>query len=189
MRKVKNFRVNLRAKEISRLLKGFINTAELAEEIEKSIPQYCYFYCKFIVPSLVYETFSKDVFLFDCSEDVPPKWIAKSVFFVTLGNNLYEEYEKNKEAFGEYTEKIVSAIATGALEESKKFARKLILNEAREENCELSENLSISKDLCESAANNIPINKIGMSVESGKLNPCYSSCGLFYWVPLKKTRK
>jgi len=189
MRKIKNFRVNLRVKEVLRLARELINAAELFEEIEQSVQRYCRFYCKFVVPSMVYETFPKGMLPFSCGKGTPSKWVAGSIFFVTIGNGVCDEYEKNKKTFDEYGGKFVSAIAVNALEESEKFARKLILSEAQEENCVLSEKVVIQKDLYEMAAQNIPINKIGMSIEAGKLNPRYSSCGLFYWTPLKKNKK
>ncbi|MDR1784295.1 MAG: hypothetical protein LBQ99_00910 [Endomicrobium sp.] len=191
MRKIKNFRVNLHVKEVSHLVKRLANTAELLEEIEKSVRRYCCFYYEFISPSLIYETFSREFLsLFVYKEGVPSKWIAGSIFFVTLGDNLYKEYEKNEETFGEYTGKIIiSALAINALKQSRNFTQKLVLAEAREENCELSEDVGVYKNLYKIATKDIPIKKIGVSVESEELSPKYSSCGLFYWIPSKKRQK
>ena len=135
MRKIKNFRVNLRLKEILRVIKKLMNTAELSIEFEKSVQRCCRFYSKFLVPSVVYETFSKETLPFVYEKDAPSKWIAESVFFVTIGSGLYEEYKRNEEIFGEYTEKIVSVISSDALEQSKNFIQRLVSSEAQEENC------------------------------------------------------
>ncbi|MCA6079340.1 MAG: hypothetical protein LE169_00370 [Endomicrobium sp.] len=172
-----------------RVIKKLMNTAELSLELEKSVQRSCRFYSKFLVPSVVYETFSKETLPFIYEKDVPPKWIAESVFFVTIGSSLYEEYKRNEEIFGEYTGKIVSVISSDALEQSKKFIQRLVLNEAQEENCEISRVVDIPPCLYEAAAKFIPVSKIGINAESGELSPLYSTCGLFYWTSSKKRTK
>jgi hypothetical protein len=189
MRKIKNFRINLRVKEILRIIKRFVNAVELSVELEEEVRQCCCFYSRFLVPSVVYETFSKEPFSFVCEKEVPSKWIAKSVFFVTIGGNICEKYEKDEGIFGEHTEKIISAIAVDALEQSKKFIQRLISNEAQGENCEISKSIDIPPHLYETAAGCIPTDKIAISAKDGKLNPRYSECGLFYWIPSKKKTK
>ncbi|BAG14054.1 hypothetical protein AGMMS5026_05480 [Endomicrobiia bacterium] len=189
MRKIKNFRINLRIKEILGIIKKLVNVVELSIEVEEAVRRCCRFYSRFLVPSAVYETFSKEMLPFVFEKDVPSKWIAESVFFVTIGGDLYEEYKKDEGTFGEHTGKIISAVAVDALEQSKNFIRRLISSEAQEENCEISRNVDIPPLLYETTTGCIPADKIGISVEDGKLNPRYSECGLFYWIPSKKKTK
>ncbi|MDR0820063.1 MAG: hypothetical protein LBN19_00795 [Endomicrobium sp.] len=189
MRKIKNFRINLRIKEILRILKKLVNTVELSVELEESVRRSCHFYSRFLIPSAVYETFSKETLPFVFEKDLPSKWIAESVFFVTIGCDLYEEYKKDKGTFVAHTGKIISAVAVDALEQSKNFIQRLISNEAQEENCKISRSVDIPSHLYKTAAGCIPTDKIGISAEDGKLNPQYSECGLFYWIPSKKKAK
>jgi hypothetical protein len=189
MRKIKNFRINLRIKEILRIIKRLVNAVELSVEFEEAVRRCCRFYSIFLVPSAVYETFSKEKLPFVCEKDAPLKWIAESVFFVTIGGDLYEEYEKDERTFGKHTGKIISAVGVDALEQSKNFIQGLISNEAQGENYEISRSVDIPPHLYEMAAGCIPADKIGISAEDGKLNPRYSECGLFYWVPSKKKAK
>ncbi|GHT51965.1 hypothetical protein AGMMS49990_07440 [Endomicrobiia bacterium] len=189
MRKIKNFKVNLRVKEISRVIKKLIGAVEPSVELEKTIRQCCRFYVKFLVPSAIYETFSKETLPFAYEKGAPPKWVAKSVFFVTICDNLYDEYKKNKSVFGEHTCKIVSEIAIDALDQSKNFAQRLISNEASEENCEISRVVDIPSNLYSEFSKVVPIDKIGISIESEDIIPKYSTCGLFYWIPSNKKRK
>jgi hypothetical protein len=189
MRKIKNFKVNLRVKEISRVVKKLINTVELSVEFEETIQRCCRFYVKFLTPSVVYETFSKEALPFAYEKDVPSKWVAESVFFVTIGDDLYDEYKKNKSVFGEHTGKIVSAIAVDALNQSKNFVQRLISNEAQDEDCVISRIVDIPNDLYAEFSKVVPIDKIGISIESGDIIPKYSTCGLFYWIPSKKKEK
>jgi hypothetical protein len=189
MRKIKNFKINLRVKEILRVVKKLRNVADLSVELEETIRRCCRLYFKFLSPSVIYDVFSKDALPSTYEQDAPSKWIAESVFFVTIGNGLYEEYKKNEEAFGEHTSKIVSAIAVDALEQSKFFAQRLISNEAQDENCEISRIVDVPRDLYREFAKVIPIDKIGINIESEDVSPKYSTCGLFYWIPSRKKAK
>jgi hypothetical protein len=189
MRKIKNFRINLRIKGILNIIKKLVNVVELSVEFEEAVRRCCRFYSRFLVPSAVYETFPKERLPFVCEKDVPLKWIAESVFFVTIGVDLYEKYKKDERTFGEHTEKIISAVSVDALEQSKNFVQRLISNEAQGENCEISRSVDIPPCLYETAVGCISAGKIGISVEDGKLNPRYSESGLFYWVPSKKKQK
>ena len=189
MRKIKNFRVNLRVREITRVIKKLINAPELPVEIEEAVQRGCHFYSKFIVPCVVYDAFAKDALPFVYEKDAPAKWAAQSIFFLTIGRQLQEEFKKNEEAFGEHTGKIVSAVAVDALEQSKNFIQRLIAGEAEEENCELSRSVELPADLYAEAAKLLPIDKIGVSIDDGTLEPQYSCCGLFYWMPSKKKSK
>jgi hypothetical protein len=79
MRKIKNFRINLR------IIKRLVVTAELSVEFEKAVRQCCRFYSRFLDPSVIYETFSKKHASFCLQKNVSSKWIAASIFFVTIG--------------------------------------------------------------------------------------------------------
>jgi len=181
--------VNLRVKKISQTFRKLVDVANVSVELEELIQKYCHFYSKFLSPAVIYETFSKEKFPFICDKDMPSQWIAGSIFFVSIGSSMYEEYGRNKESFEKYSREIVSAIAVYALEQSKNFTQKLILKEALEENCGISKDIGILQDLYGVAADSISADRIGISVKSGKISPQCSSCGLFYWMPLKKKRK
>ncbi|MDR2192019.1 MAG: hypothetical protein LBO62_03990, partial [Endomicrobium sp.] len=188
MRKIKNFKVNLRVREIARVIKKLTNASELAPELEESVQRSCHFYSKFLVPSVVYDTFAKGALDFMYEKDAPQKWVAQSVFFLTIGAKLSEEFAKNETAYGEHTPKIVSAIAVDALEQSKNFLQRLLSAEAEDENCELSRSFELPKDYYERAARSLPIDKINLTLQDETLIPQYSACGLFYWSPSKKSK-
>jgi activator of 2-hydroxyglutaryl-CoA dehydratase len=189
MRKIKNFKVNLRMKDISRVIRKLINAVDVSAELEETIQLSSRFYVKFLSPSVVYDTFSKESLPFVYEKDIPPKWIAESIFFVTIGSALEEEYKKKENAFGEHTSKIVSAIAVDALEQSKNFVQRIISNEAQDENCEVTIAVDIGSEYYEEVSKVIPVDKIGVSTEVGTIYPKYSSAGLFYWIPSKKKTK
>ncbi|MDR1196254.1 MAG: hypothetical protein LBL00_07255 [Endomicrobium sp.] len=188
MKKIRNFKVNLRTREIIRVIKKLTNAAEMDVETEEFVQRACHFYSGFVAPSVVYDTFSKDTVSFVYEKDAPSKWIARSVFFITIGTKLEEEFKKNESAFGEHSKTIVSAIAVDALEQAKNFTQRLIAAEAADENCDISRSAEIPADLYEEAAKVVPADKIDISVIEGKLSPQYSTCGLFYWTPSGKRK-
>ena len=189
MRKIKNFKVNLRVREIVRVIKKLTNSADLAPELEEAVQRGCHFYSKFLVPAVVYDTFAKGSLPFLYEKDAPQKWVAQSIFFLTIGDKLSEEFKKNETAYGQHTPKIVSAIAVDALEQSKNFLQRLLSNEAEDENCELSRSSELPKDYFTQAAQILPIDKINLTLQGETLIPQYSTCGLFYWTASKKTNK
>ena len=71
-----------------RVIKKLTNTAEMQVETEEAVQRACYFYSKFIAPSVVYDTLSKENISFAYEKDAPSKWVARSVFFVTIGTAL-----------------------------------------------------------------------------------------------------
>lgn len=190
MRKIKNFKINIRPREISRILRKLLNISELGIDIEESVQRACFFYGKCIKPAVVYDTFSKETMIFPFISETPDKWIAVSPYILTIGNSLKEEFDNKKDIFGEYTTQIVSAISADTLEQSKNFVQKLIASEAFEENCELSRHVEVPDNFYNEISKVLPIEKINVALsEEGRFEPVYSAVGLFYWIPLKKRSK
>ena len=191
MRKIKNFKINIRPREISRIVRKLINVSELSIDIEESVQRACYFYGKTINPAVVYETFAKDTttFVFD-NPEIPNKWVAASYYILTIGNTLKEEFEKKQDVFGQYTTQIVSAISADTLEQSKSFVQKLVISEASDEQCELSRGIELPADKYNDICKILPIEKINVAIsEDGQFEPEYTVTGVFYWIPVKRKSK
>ena len=187
MRKIKNFKISIRTREISRIIRKLLNMEELTIEIEEAIQKSCFVCEKIIKPAVVYDTFSKEAMAFSLEIEPPEKWIAVSPYILTIGNVLQEEYNKNKSLFGEYGVQIVSAISADALEQSRNFVQKLLASEASDENCELSRNIDLPKQYNSEIIEYLPVDKINLSLtDDGNFIPESSMAGLYYWIPLKK---
>ncbi|MCR4663527.1 MAG: hypothetical protein K5622_06555 [Endomicrobiaceae bacterium] len=187
MRKIKNFKISIRTREISRIIRKLLNVEDLPIEVEEAVQKACFVCEKVIKTAVVYDTFSKETTVFSIDIEAPEKWIATSAYILTIGNVLQEEYEKNKELFGEYGVQIISAISADALEQSRLFVQKLLSSEATDENCELSRNIELPKQYNQEIVNFLPVDKINLSLdEEGNFVPTNSRAGLYYWIPLKK---
>jgi hypothetical protein len=190
MRKIKNFKINIRTREISRIIRKLLNVEDLPIEIEEAVQKSCFVCEKIIKPAVIYDTFSKETMIFPIEIEVPEKWVAISPYILTIGNVLEEEYNKNKELFGEYGVQIISAISSDALDQSKNFIQKLLASEASDENCELSRSIELPKQYNQEIIKYLPVDKINLSLtEEGNFIPVNSMAGIYYWIPLKKRNR
>jgi len=195
MRKIKNFKITIKNREVSRMLRKLLNVEELSIEQEESVQRACFFYNKTINPAVVYDTYSKESGIFSFNLEEPAKWIAFSPYIITIGNKLQEEFNKNKDMFGEHTIQIVSAISANTLEQSKNFVQKILGDDAQKEYCELSRNIEIPNNLYSEICKTLPIDKINVSLITGednktfKFEPSNTITGLYYWIPVKRRTK
>jgi hypothetical protein len=190
MRKIKNFKINIRNREISRIIRKLLNMEELPIEVEEAVQKSCFICEKIIKPAVVYDTFSKEAMTFPIEVEAPEKWIAISPYILTIGTVLQDQYNKDKELFGEYGVQIVSAISADALEQSKNFVQKLLASEASDENCELSRSIELPKQYNPEIINFLPADRINLSLsDDGDFIPANSTAGLYYWIPLKKRNR
>lgn len=192
MRKIKNFKIHLRDREIERALKTLMSVERLPEEFLQNLPEALHFYSKSIRPSILYETFPKESLNLEGKTDekeILSKLTAKTVLFASVGKELEEEYKKNETLYGSNTQEIVSSIAVEALQQCRKFALRLINAQAQEEDNEILPAGEIASQNYEVLQKLLPIDKIDISLQNNLLIPKYSICELFYWTSLKKKGK
>ncbi|MDR2771989.1 MAG: hypothetical protein LBB93_00805 [Elusimicrobiota bacterium] len=186
MRKVRNFNINLRTKEILRSIKRLNAETEIDAAVEIEVQRACRYYLSFISPSVIYDVLKKDLSDFAYEKDAPAKWIARSVFFVSIGDQLQKEGEENPSLFSRCGENLLSTIAVDALDQSKSFVCRLIAKEAELEDCSITRAIEIPAEFYPPIIEKIPIDKIEMAFENGVLFPKYSFCAMVYWMPNKK---
>ncbi|MDR2709694.1 MAG: hypothetical protein LBC07_06960 [Elusimicrobiota bacterium] len=191
MRKVKNFKIHLTPKEITRLIKRLDAKTQYPENFEFTVNKAIKHYIDFIYPSVIYDVFSKGFLTLSKEPDekeTPAKWIARSFFFLTIGDAIEQEFLKDKQRFGEYSAQIVSSIAAGALNQAKNFVCRLIAAQAEDEDCQCLHDAEVDPSLYGELAQVLPIEKIGLSLVDGKFEPKYSMCCASYWIGAKKKK-
>ena len=188
MYKIKNFKINLRNRDIVRSVKKLANMPEMTVDVEESVQKACFHFAKFLKPATLYKTFSKDTESLELSTEAPKRHVAQTYYIVTIGDGLEEEFNTNKEAYGEYTQMIVSAIAADAADLAKNFVARLLTKEASEEKCEVSRPEELPKEKYESVCGLLESAKIGVEVVEEAFKPRYTAAGVFYWTPLKKRK-
>ena len=190
MRKIKNFKISIRTREISRIIRKLLNVEDLPIEVEEAVQKSCFVCEKIIKPAVVYDTFSKETMIFPVEIEAPEKWVALSPYILTIGNVLEEKYNSDKQLFGEYGVQIISAISADALDQARNFVQKLLASEASDENCELSRSIDLPKEYNQEIIKYLPVDKINLSLtEDGNFVPVNSIAGIYYWIPLKKRNR
>lgn len=188
LKKIKKFKITLRNREVTRLLKATTEVTEVTPQLEEAIQAETLNVVKNASCAAVYDTFFKENFPAELVISPPENWVAVSVYLVTVGDNI-EAFKNEAHSRGEnILSQIIHSSGLEALEQSAGFIQKLIADEAKEENCELSDRKRVNTpEFYNSLFKILPGDKIGVQLlEAGTLKPLYSSGGVIYWIPLKK---
>jgi hypothetical protein len=137
MTKIKNFRIFLRSREIARLLKnreGIPTTPDLEASIEQAIKESK----RFLETAALFTTLSKAI-----AQKTTPLLLADSATAVsliaaTVGPKLEEERAAALAANEPARASLLAALQEEALHQSVQFAVKLISEQAKEEECDVS---------------------------------------------------
>lgn len=186
MRKIKKFKINLRQREIARLLKATTKT-EITPQLEEAIQRESVHLLPFISPAAIYETEPKEKVIADLSAAAPDRWVAASYYTVTIGNEIEEELRQAQARNEKMRAQILHAVALEALEQTDNFIQRLMTDEAKDESCELSRPQQVQTAVWQSFAGVLPADKIGVSRdENGHFTPLYADAGIVFWTPVKK---
>lgn len=188
MKKIKKFKITLRTREITRLLKATSELKEITPQLEEAVQSETINIQKIVSPAAICETFFKDKFPQELLVSPPDNWVAASVYLVTVGTDI-EKLKNEAHARGEnILSQIIHSAGLEALEQSAAFVQRLIVDEAKDENCELSDRKRLNTpEFYTNLFASLPGDKIGVKItENNLLDPLYSSGGIIYWMPLKK---
>jgi hypothetical protein len=135
--KIKNFRINLRAREIARLLKSQAKL-QMTPALEASIEHAIHANKRLIQPSAVYTTLTRSTAEKATALPLADPAVAVSVIAVTIGSGLEEELTGAADRQDALQGSLLSALRDEGLQQSIQFIMKLIEDQAKEEDCEMS---------------------------------------------------
>jgi hypothetical protein len=187
MKKIKKFKINLRQREIARLLKATTKT-EITPQLEEAIRRESARLQPLINPAAVYETQPKEKVAEELSAAAPERWVAASSYVVTIGSEVEGEIRDAQGRSEGMLAQILHAVALEALEQTDNFVHRLLVDEARSESCELSDRQQVATTVAWTpfSAALLP-DKIGVSLKDpDRFTPMFSSAGIVYWIPVKK---
>ena len=93
MRKIKNFKISIKSREVSRMLRKLLDMEELSIDIEEAVQKACFYYNKTIKPAVVYDTFSKESMALNLNIETPAKY-----YFEDLGlRNARLNFRQNEQ--------------------------------------------------------------------------------------------
>lgn len=188
MKKIKNFKINIRPREVMRLLKNTTRLGEITPQIEEMVQRETRRLQKVVAPAAIYETQPKEKFPQALAADPPENWVAASVYLFTIGHDIEREISEARKRDENVLSDILHSIAIEALEQSGNFINRLLLDEAKEESCELSCRQSVGNgDPWQSFLRILPGDKIGVERRDEEaFSPRYTSGTVVFWSPVKK---
>lgn len=179
MRKIVGFKISLRAFETLRRAKKSAHPlpSDSLGEIQSALDQVV----KTLKPAILFETFGRE----DLDQKLlsPVSGLAYSLILATLGEASGEPWPDT--LIGQE-----ALIVEMALDECRKFALGLIMDEARKDSCELSPSSPLlDPQALQIAVKKLEGNKIGVSFSEGRLRPAASSALTLSWISRVKRKK
>jgi len=185
MTKIKNFRVNLRPREIARWLKkerGLESTPELELAIGEAVKEAK----RWLTPAAVYTTLTRKTAEKMTTIPLPPEAVALSVTAVSIGKGL--QAERQSAESGSMRGMLLAALEQEALSQSLQFTVRLIGEQAEEEDCEMSSPVSVQEaPVASSLATLLGVARIGIELDpSAPEPPPYVRVSYWFWTPAVK---
>jgi len=137
MTKIKNFRISLRPREIARFLKAQ-SKLQITPALEASIEHAVNDAKRLVQPSAVYTTLTRSTAEKATSLPLADSDVAASVIAVTIGPALQDEIVGAVDRQDTLQTGLLEALRVEALHQAVQFVVRLIDNQAKEEECDLS---------------------------------------------------
>jgi hypothetical protein len=186
MTKIKNYRINLRPREIARSLKNEHQIAT-TPEIELAVDAAIKRWKALVHPAAVYTTLTRTTAEKATSIAFPDKTVAVSVLAATIGPD-FSATQASIEGEGAPSEALLmAAVQHEALQQAVQFGIKLLQDQAKEEECELSQAV-VAEDpkLVSGLGNLLGTSRIGINAEEGALPP-HARLIWVFWSPVGKS--
>jgi hypothetical protein len=173
MTKIKNFRIHLRAREIGRLLKAQ-SKLQLTPELEASIEHAITHWKRILQPAAVYTTLTRGTAEKATALPLADPAVAVSTIAATIGPALDQEIQAATDRQDTLQAALLSALRDEALQQAVQFIGRLIDDQAKDEECDLSE-MRVVEDgvLAASLGSLLGAQRIGIPVnpDTSKLPP------------------
>jgi hypothetical protein len=137
MTKIKNFRIHLRPREIARFLKAQAKL-QITPALEASIEHAANDAKRLLQPAAIYTTLTRSTAEKATSLPLADPTVAASVIAVTIGSALEEEIAAASGGQDALQASLLSALREEALQQSVQFIMRLIEDQAKEEECDMS---------------------------------------------------
>ena len=137
MTNIKNFRISLRPREVGRLLKNQAKV-QITPELEASIEHAVNDAKRMLQPAAVYTTLTRNTAEKATSLPLTDPIVAVSAIAVTIGKGLDEEIAIAADRHEALQGSLLQALREEALQQAVQFIMRLIEDQAKDEECDLS---------------------------------------------------
>ena len=192
LRKIKKYKITIRPSYASRLAKKkFAEAAPDDETLERETEQEIRRCEPLIVPTALYDTFSRKETpepLRKLWEQAPSaKTLSLSLIAASLDPRIEQEIDALREKAEAHQSVLAEAVARESLDQSVNFVHRLIGEEAKDDNCELSPLWPVEPALVRDFLGALESHKAGIMLkDDDRFTPLYSRVSFCFWVPLSK---
>jgi hypothetical protein len=173
MTKIKNFRIALRAREVARILKAQAKL-QITPALEASIEHAINDSKRLLQPAAIYTTLTRGTAEKATPLPLADPAVAVSTIAITIGSALEEEIQTASDRQDAMQASLLNALKAEALQQAVQFIMRLIEDQAKEEECELSAPRDVTEGvLLTSLGSLLGTQRIGIDLasESSKLPP------------------
>jgi len=189
MRKIRNFKVNLREREVIHNLKLITEIKEFTPQLQEAVRKEMERAKEYLSPASVFDTFEveESIEKFGLEIEQSLKVSSISIIIATVGQDIEKEIENATNRDEKIISQIINAIGMEALNSTLNFIYKILNEDARKEESELLQNEKISGDMEKEIIKKFDAKRINVYVtENNQVKPVYTAVGLAKWVPRKK---
>lgn len=186
MRKIRNFKLVLRTKELQRRAKrARLDLAACGLGSEDIVSTFLEDFATGLSPAVVYESFGAS----QSPQESPIPGVASSLGIATLGAGAERELASLAGEEGGLRVPAAQLAADMALDQAVQFVLTLLEEEAAQEGCQLSP-LSGLEDpaALASAVERLQAAKIGVTLAEGRLSPPHSAAFSVSWLTKSKSK-
>jgi uncharacterized oligopeptide transporter (OPT) family protein len=188
MTKIKNFRVHFRSREIARWLKVH-DHLQVTPALEASIEHAISDSKRWLQPAALYTTLTRSTAEKTTPLPFPEGAVAASVIAVTVGGAVESERAEALARQDAMQASLLGALEQEALQQATQFVVRLVEEQAKEEECELSPLIDTQVDpLLTSLGTLLGVQRIGIVLNAAAPQlPPYARLTWMSWTPLAKT--
>jgi hypothetical protein len=189
MTKIKNFRIQLRVREVARLLKARQNGLPLDPEQESSLEPALVEARRLLAPASLYATMTRQTAVNAVPFELPKKCVALSAVCATIGSDLMELRKLAEAENKSARATLLSCIEQEALQQAMTFALRLVSDQAKKEDCVLNDPQDCQEmETRQKLATLLTLDRIGLSLtEPDAALPVYARLVYVVWMPLAKS--
>ena len=193
--KVKKFRIRPRLATVSRILKGLMSVKQLPQDVELMLPDEAQTFTAKIGPAAFYPTWSRDEVPAAFKETLSGAGLQKAVSvscLVATAGAVPEEMLSELLMNGETVKaQMITALAEEAADQSLNFLFRLLADDAKTDDCELSEPILVATDsLLADALELLEGEREGVTIDqAAHLTPRFTRVAIVAWLPIAKRRK
>lgn len=188
MRKIRKFKMELRARELARRAKkAKLDPASAGLGTEEQLAAFASRFQKTLEPAVVYQSFGPE---HPRAALAPVAGLGFSLGIATLGRGPEAFSAALLEGRQEAQAPFARLAAELALEDAVAFVLGLLKQESDEEECDLSPVAPLRESAgIESAAEELQADRIGVSVADGRFEPLNTSAFSVSWIARPRSRK